>query len=92
MWPSKINKISEHKFQSLLYPTSNTKFQNVFLEHVVNILYVVYINKKKMGQKCKKKQLFMEIESLTIDEKVHIFKICDFSFLKLKLNIKIISP
>jgi hypothetical protein len=29
MWPSIINKISEHKFQSLLYGTSNKKFQNV---------------------------------------------------------------
>jgi hypothetical protein len=74
MWPSKINKILEHKFQSLLYGTSNTKFQNVFCCNLL-LIYVVYINKKKMGQKCKKKQLFIEIESLKIDEKVNIFKI-----------------
>ncbi len=54
MWPSKINKILEHKFQSLLYGTSNTKFQNVFFNML--LIYVVHINKKKkMGQKCKKK-------------------------------------
>ncbi len=55
IWPSKkINKILEPKFQSLLYGTSNTKFQNVFFCNML-LIYVVYINNKKMGQKCKKK-------------------------------------
>jgi hypothetical protein len=54
MWPSKINKILEHKFQLLLYSTSNTKFQNVFFHHVVNICSL-HKKEKKMGQKCKKK-------------------------------------
>jgi hypothetical protein len=75
MWPSIINKISEHKFQSLLYGTFNTKFQNVFFCNML-LIYVVYINKKKKcDRSVRKKQLFIEIESLKIDEKVNIFKI-----------------
>ncbi len=74
MQSSKINKILEHKFPSLLYGTSNTKFQNDFLEHVVNVCGL-HKQEKRMGQKCQKKQLFMEIEFLKICNKVNIQKI-----------------
>jgi hypothetical protein len=40
------------------------------------LIYVVYINKKKKWDRSvRKKQLFIEIESLKKDEKVNIFKI-----------------
>ncbi len=40
------------------------------------LIYVVYMNKKnKWDRSVRKKQLFMEINPLKIDEKVNIFKI-----------------
>jgi hypothetical protein len=42
------------QFLSLLYGTSNTKFQNDFLEHVFNVCGL-HKQEKRMGQKCQKK-------------------------------------
>ncbi len=62
MQPSKMNKILEHKFQSLLQGTSNTKFKNVFfVEHVVKICGLQKQG-KKWDRTVRKKQLFMEIQ------------------------------
>ncbi len=45
------------------------------------LIYVVYINKKKKWDRSeRKKKLFIEIESLKIDENVDIFKIAIFHF------------
>ena len=56
------------------YKISKCFFCNMLL------IYVVYINKKKRDISVRKKQLFIEIESLKIDEKVNIFKIAVFHF------------
>ena len=42
----KINKISENKFQSFKYGTSNTKFQNIFLENVIITMWLTLTRKK----------------------------------------------
>ncbi len=79
MKPSKINKILEHKFQSLLYGTSNTKFQNVFfLEHVK--ICGFHKQGKKWDRSVRKKKDIMEIKSLKIYDKVNIFKIASSHF------------
>jgi hypothetical protein len=39
------------------------------------LIYVIYINKKKRDRNARKKQLFMEIEFLKINDKINILKI-----------------
>ncbi len=53
--------------------TSNTKFKNVFLEHVINICDLH--KQEKRDRNARKKQLFMEIEFLKINDKINILKI-----------------
>jgi hypothetical protein len=50
------------------------KISKCFFEHVVNICSLHKLG-KKWDRSVRKKKLFMEIESLKMDEKVNIFKI-----------------
>ncbi len=72
--PPKSTKFRNTNFNRfyMILPIQNFKifFCNMLL------INVVHINKKKNGTRSvRKKQLFIEIESLKIDEKVNIFKI-----------------